>query len=222
MKINHTRLMSSGLVIVSFLMTAGLYPRLPERVPTHWNASGVADDFAPKPWGPFVLPLVMLGVWLLLSVLPHISPRGYRIERFGRVFEILELALTAFLFLVTLLALLAGIGVPIAMDRAIVAGAGLLFAVIGNFLGKVTKNFFVGIRTPWTLANDEVWLRTHRLGGKLFVLAGIGLFVSGLAGGGPAPLLVAIAVAGGVPAIYSYVLYRRLVGFKKDARDQAA
>jgi uncharacterized membrane protein len=81
-------------------------------------------------------------------------------------------------------------------------------------MGKITKNFFVGIRTPWTLASDEVWLRTHRLGGKLFVVAGGVVLVSALLGGGPVPLLVAVAVAAGIPVVYSFVLYRRIEGFK--------
>jgi len=80
-------------------------------------------------------------------------------------------------------------------------------------MGKLTKNFFVGIRTPWTLANDEVWLRTHRLGGKLFAVAGLGIVVSALVGWGAAvPVVVGVAVAAGIPAVYSYVLYRMLEG----------
>ena len=86
----------------------------------------------------------------------------------------------------------------------------MLFVVLGNVLGKVTKNFFVGIRTPWTLASDEVWLRTHRLGGRVFVLAGLAVVLSGLAGGGVAPLLVAVFTAAFVPIVYSYIIYRRL------------
>jgi uncharacterized membrane protein len=214
MKISHTNLASLGLVTASFAMAVGLYDRLPELVPTHWNARGAADGFIPKPWGPFVLPLTMFGVYLFLIAIPRISPRGYRVERFQRVFEIIQLTLLAFLFLVTALALLAGAGAAVPMDRAIQAGTGLLFIVLGNFLGKVTKNFFIGIRTPWTLASDEVWLRTHRLGSKLFVFAGVVLIISGLVGGGPILLLVVLAVAAGIPIVYSYVLYRRIEGFR--------
>ena len=220
MKITRTNLLSLALVAASFILTAAFYDRLPESVPTHWNASGVADGFTPKPWGPFLLPLTMLGVLVLLFILPRISPRGYRMDRFQGVFEILQAAILAFLLLVTLLALLAGIGAPVPMDRAIHAGTGLLFVVLGNFMGKLTKNFFVGIRTPWTLASDEVWLRTHRLGGKVFVLAGLGLLVSGLAGGGTVALLVAVAIAAGIPVVYSYVLYRRLEGFKNGPKGE--
>jgi uncharacterized membrane protein len=168
----------------------------------------------PKPWGPFVSPFVMAGACLLLMVIPWISPRGYRVEKFQSTYEIIQTTILAFLFLLTVLVPLAGIGVAVPVDHVIHAGTGVLFLVLGNFImGKFTKNFFVGIRTPWTLANDEVWLRTHRLAGKLFVLAGVGLLVCTFLGGGEAPLLVAVAVAGGIPVVYSYLLYRRIEGF---------
>jgi uncharacterized membrane protein len=210
MAMSRSNVLSLGFVGGAFAMTAALYGELPERVPTHWNASGAADGFMSKPWGPFVPPLVMAGVYLLLMAVPSISPRGYRVDKFHRVFEIIQAAVLAFLFFVTALALLAGIGAPVRMDRAIPAATGLLFIVLGNFMGKMTKNFFVGIRTPWTLASDEVWLRTHRLGGRLFVLAGACLLVSAALGGGQLPLLMAVAVAGGVPVVYSYLVYRRI------------
>lgn len=220
MRITRTAVLSWGLVVLAFAIAAAFYSSLPESVPTHWNAHGQPDGFTPKPWGPFVLPLVMAGVCLLLQVIPRISPRGYRIDRFQNVFEILLTAILAFLFLLTVLALFAGIGVPVPLVRAIPAGIGLLLVVLGNYMGKVMKNFFIGIRTPWTLASDEVWLRTHRLAGKLFVLAGIGLFVSALVGGGPVLLLVAVAIAVGIPAVYSYLLYRRIEGFKSGSPGQ--
>jgi uncharacterized membrane protein len=214
MKIRRANLSSVGLVVFAFIIAAALYTRLPESVPTHWNAGGEADGFIAKPWGPFILPLTMAGVHALFLAMPRVSPRGFRVERFQSVFEVLQVATLAFLFLVTVLALLAGIGIPVPMDRVVRASAGLLFVVIGNFMGKLTKNFFVGIRTPWTLASDEVWLRTHRLGGKLFVAAGIALFLAGLLGGGTAAVLAAVALAGGIPVVYSYFLYRRIEGFK--------
>lgn len=214
MKFSRMDAVGAGFVLLAFGAAAALYGRLPESVPTHWNASGVADGFTTKPLGPFLLPLTMLGTYLLLLVLPRVSPRGFRFDRFRGAWEMMLAAIMAFLFLVTVLALLAGTGAPLPMDRAIEAAVGLLFVVLGNFMGKVTKNFFVGVRTPWTLANDEVWLRTNRLAGKLFVLAGIVVFVSGILGLGKVVLIVAAVVAGGIPAIYSFVIYRRIVGFK--------
>jgi len=220
MKHSNANLSSLALVVLSFGLTAAMYSRLPELVPVHWNARGEVNGFFPKPWGPFLLPLAMVGVYLLLLAVPRISPRGYRVERFQRVFEITRAAILAFLFLVNVLVLLAGIGAPVPVHRAVYVATGLLFVFLGNFMGKFTKNFFVGIRTPWTLASDEVWLKTHRLSGKVFVLAGTGVVASGLLGGGPVWLLVAIAAACGIPVAYSYVLYRRIDGFKNGTHNQ--
>ncbi|MCP3065566.1 SdpI family protein [Myxococcus sp. K38C18041901] len=212
MRISRANAVGLGFVIVSFAMAAVFYERLPDSIPTHWNAKGVADGYTAKPWGPFMQPLVMAGVYLLMRVLPRISPRGYRMERFQSVYEFVVAMLLAFLFLVNGLVLLAGLGVEVPMARALHAGTGLLFMTLGNFMGKVTKNFFFGIRTPWTLANDEVWLRTHRLGGKLFVLAGLALVVTGLMGAGPEWVLVLVGVVVVIPVVYSYVISRRLEG----------
>src|SRR6266540_852492 len=210
MKLSRTHLLSSGFIVLSFVMTAVLYNRLPEWVPTHWNARGDANGFMPKPWGPFLLPLTLAFTYVLLVVLPRISPQGYRMDRFKAVFELMQASILAFLFLLTVLALLAGIGVAVPMNRAVSAGVGLLLIVLGNFLGKVTKNFFVGIRTPWTLASDEVWLRTHRLGGKLFVLGGTVIFVSALLSASLVPLVLVVTVTIAILVVYSYAVYRRI------------
>jgi uncharacterized membrane protein len=102
------------------------------------------------------------------------------------------------------------------INEMIFAGVGLLFIVLGNYMGKVRKNFFIGIRTPWTLASDEVWSRTHRLGGRVFVLIGFFMFLNAFVRF-PAQLLIwSIVVVALVPVVYSYVLYRKLEGFSPD------
>jgi uncharacterized membrane protein len=212
MKLGRGDLLNLGLVGLAFAAAGAIYRQLPATVPVHWNARGQANGFAPRAWGAFLMPVVMAGTYLLLTAIPRISPRGFGVERFARVYRIFQTAILTFLLLTSVLVSWAGTGAKVPIDRAVYVGIGLLFVVLGNFLGKVTKNFFVGIRTPWTLASDEVWLRTHRLGGKLFVLAGLGLIVCGLLGvGGPLAPLAAAGLAGGVPAIYSYLLYRRTV-----------
>lgn len=221
MRIRRAHGVSLGLVVAAFAMALMLYGQLPESIPTHWNAAGVVDGYTPKPWGPFVLPLVMAVMYLVLLAVPRISPRGYRVAPFQGVFEGIQAALVAFLFLINALVLLAGIGVSVPMARVVPAATGLLFVVLGNYMGKFTKNFFCGIRTPWTLASDEVWLRTHRLGGRLFVLAGVIVLVSGLLGGGWVPVVAALAVAVVTPVLYSYFLYRRLEGDEHGPTDDA-
>jgi uncharacterized membrane protein len=211
-KPSRANLLNLALVVGSFAAVAVLYRSLPDPVPVHWDARGQVNGFMPKPWGALVLPLVTLGTYLLLSILPRISPHGFRFDRFRGTYQIIRTAILAFLFFGTLLALLAAAGVGVSVARAVPFGVGVLFVVLGNVLGKVTKNFFVGIRTPWTLASDEVWLRTHRLGGRVFVVAGLAMAVTALVGGGPAPMLVVSLAAPLIPVVYSYVIYRRLEG----------
>jgi uncharacterized membrane protein len=214
MKLRRGEILALILVLAGFAMTAALYGRLPERIPSHWNMQGEIDGYASKPFGPFLLPSAMAGLFLLFLALPAISPRGFRFESFRSVWGILQSAILGLLFLIQTLMLLAALGKPVDMTRGVEAGVGLLLVVLGNFLGKVTRNFFVGIRTPWTLASEEVWLRTHRLGGKLFVLAGLALFVLGLAGASPAAIGVVVGAAALASVVASYVIYRRVEGFK--------
>jgi uncharacterized membrane protein len=204
-------LVGLAIVILSFAAVAALYHRLPEVIATHWNARGVADGFMPKAVGALVLPISTAFAYALFLAIPRISPKGFGIERFQAAYDVIHLALLTFLFAVGTAMLLIGAGIAVPMERVVPTGVGVLFMVIGNFMGKLTKNFFVGIRTPWTLANDEVWLRTHRLGGRLFALAGLGIAVSGVFGlPATIPILAGVFVVAGISVVYSYVIYRRL------------
>jgi uncharacterized membrane protein len=216
MKLHRGEILALLLVVAAFVLTGTLYSRLPEKTPSHWNIRGEVDSYQSKPLGPFVLPLVMAGLSLVFLALPAISPRGFRFARFRGVWGVLQSAILAFLLLVQALVLFSAMGRPVDMTRGLEAGIGLLLAVMGNFLGKITRNFFVGIRTPWTLASEEVWMRTHRLGGKLFVLAGLAMFALALAGAGPVAMMIVVGAAALVSAAASYVFYRRLEGFKDE------
>ncbi len=210
MRLSRPTLFSLGLILLAFILTAAVYSRLPEYVPTHWNAAGVADGKMAKPWGPFMLPLTMVGIFALLIALPYISPRHYEIEPFRQAYEAIQAAILGFMFAMNALVLLAGIGWAVPMSRLIPVALGVLLVLVGNFMGKVTTNFFVGIRTPWTLADPEVWLRTHRLAGKVFTLAGSAIVVAGLLGAATRVLVYAALLAVVVPAIYSYFAYLSL------------
>jgi uncharacterized membrane protein len=200
------------LVAVSFAVAGFFYGAMPQIVPTHWGSDGVANGFTSKPWGPFVLPLVTAATFAMLAAIPALSPRGFGVDSFVRAYRVVVSTIVAFLACVSVFVTMAQAGHGVPMDRVAHVAAGALFVVLGNYLGKFTKNFFMGIRTPWTLASDEVWLRTHRLGGKLFVLAGLALLVGGAVGAPSMLLIVAVTIAAGVPSVYSFVLYRRLEG----------
>jgi uncharacterized membrane protein len=213
MKRSYADIASGFVVLAGFVLAAAMYRVLPDPMPSHFGMDGRPDDFLPKFWGVFLFPLVMLATTLLLAVLPKISPRGFEMERFAGTWKILRLTMLGFLLLIEVLVLdAARSGRPLS-NRVVIGAVGLLFVIIGNFLGKVTRNFFAGIRTPWTLANEEVWLRTHRLAGKLFVAAGLLIAASGFLTFTPMLLIGmagAIGAAALIPVVYSYFVYRKL------------
>jgi uncharacterized membrane protein len=202
----------AALVFVALAVIAPLlvYSRLPDRVPIHWNYQGQIDGWMPKPWGAFLLPIVAVVVTTIVIIAPRLSPKGFEMTPFARVYPTIVAAIAGVQFYVTALILAAALGASIAMDRQALAITGVLFVVLGNYLPKVTKNFFVGIRTPWTLADNGVWERTHRMAGPVFVAGGLFLIVTGLVSNIPAVAdLAAIGLVIAIPVVYSCVTWRR-------------
>ena len=208
---NPIRSLFLSILFLSLLLAAYLWlrPQMPAMIPTHWNAHGQINGYM-TPFNAVIVPAVLIaGIALLTILLPAISPRGFSIQPFASVFTIVMLAVQAFVLLAAFGVLWNGAGHSAHQPLIIMVGMGLLWMVIGNYMGKLRKNFFAGIRTPWTLASDEVWERTHRMAGWLFMLAGLLTVAVAFAG---APLMVAIYVllaAALIPAIYSYVIYQR-------------
>jgi uncharacterized membrane protein len=156
-------------------------------------------------------PAIVLGLWLLALVLPRIDPLGAAYAEFRPTYWLIINAIAAYLAIVFFLMIGFGLGWNVDMGRLVPAGVGLLFAVLGNEMGRIQPNWFVGIRTPWTIASPDVWRATHRLGGRLFVAIGLliaaaALFVPGAAL--PYVVAVGITIAVAVPVLYSYVRWR--------------
>ena len=201
-----------GLLLSAAALAAAalLYPRLPEATPVHWGLSGQPDNFVGKPWGPFVFGLMLLGLTLVMSLLPAISPTRFRIEPFASSYRLIAGCVLGLIAWIDAMTTAAALGAPLDPLRGGIVGLGLVLAVTGNVLGKVTPNFFIGVRTPWTLASPEVWRRTNRAAGWVMVTLGA-LVALGAALGAPvkALLLAVLAAALGLVA-YSYLLYRRI------------
>ena len=212
------------LVFISIAVGAAalMYSGLPDPMPSHWNIEGEVDGYMPKPWGVIILPLSAIFVFVLMKIIPVISPRGFRTEKFADVVNILMVTLTGFMSGITILVLLEASGRNVHLNEMIFGAVGLLFIVLGNYLGKVRKNFFIGIRTPWTLASDEVWNRTHRMGGWIFVLIGFFMFLNAFVSFPQHWLIWSIVVLALVPVVYSYFLYRKVEGFAPDDPDDPA
>lgn len=215
-----TQWISLMLCLLALGFGALVYGDLPEQVATHFNLAGEADDWSDRLTAVLMMPGGMLLTWLLLWGLPKISPTGWRVEPFMPVWSRIQVAILGFLLFIHVAVLGHALGWWGAdMGRPVLVGVGLLFAFLGNYLGKTTRNFFLGIRTPWTLASDEVWRRTHRLGGWTMVAAGVALVAMGLFGVSEIALLVVVAAAALIPVVYSFFAYRALEGFKPPPAD---
>lgn len=203
-------LLGFALLAAVLAATAIAYPHLPRIVPTHWNIEGMADGYAPK-WKLFVtIPAMMLAFLGLFAILPWLSPKRFEVDAFRSTYLYIMIVLLCMMVYFHALLLWAALARPVHMVRAIIGGVCLLFALLGNVLGKVRRNFYIGIRTPWTIANETVWNATHRLGGKLFFLSGLLGFVLALL---RAPFWLVggiLATGAAVPVIYSLVLYKKL------------
>lgn len=199
-----------GLVVLGFALVAAMYASLPDPMPTHWDMQGQVNGSMPKLWGAWLLPAITALIWISLLIVPRISPRGFGMESFGRPWKVVRYAILVFLLLCEVLVLRAAATHAPFPSRILEVSVGALFMAIGNPLGKVTRNFFFGIRTPWTIASEEVWNRTHRLAGKLFVVAGLAVAVTAFWEVGAEVIIGAILAAVLIPAVYSYVIYRRL------------
>jgi uncharacterized membrane protein len=184
--------------------------QLPARVPIHWNARGEVDGYG----SPYLLVLLNVGVYLLLLLVPKIDPRKRNYALFQDSYYKLRFILAVFVTGLTVTIFLNGLGYAIDVARVVGLGVLLLLAFIGNYLTTIRPNWFVGIRTPWTLSSDTVWKKTHQLVGKLWFFGGLAGFLVGLflAGAYLFYLLVGIALVLGLGSvIISFVIYRQHV-----------
>lgn len=187
---------------------------LKEQIPTHTNAAGEVDKWTPRDsilpqW--LLLPGVMAGFVGLSLLLPWLSPKGFEIDRFRQTFYFLMAVVTLLFAYIQILFVLGGVeGIQLDLNRWLLGGISLFFALLGNRLGKVQRNFWMGVRTPWTLASEAVWIQTHRLTAWLWTAGGLVLAVIAFVG-----LPVWLWVAGMLlmalsPVVYSLWLYKRL------------
>src|SRR3989442_539021 len=176
-----------GFVVAAGALALGVWawPRLPARVPTHWNIHGVPDGYSSRLVAVLLMPGIVLALNGLFRILPLLDPRRVNYEKFQDTYWLIANALALFLLGTHVLVMVNGLGYPVAMSRLMPVGVGLLFIVLGNSLTRVQPTWFVGIRTPWTLSSDTVWRRTHRTGGFPFVMPGGGMLPTAFASAPP-------------------------------------
>jgi uncharacterized membrane protein len=202
-----------GLVVAALAAAVSVwaYSRLPETVAVHWNLQGTPDGYSSRFWAVAVMPLVTLGLWGLFNVLPKVDPRHENYPKFLDTYWLIANAVLVFTGVADALILANGLGYTVQVDRLLPLGVGLLFAFLGNYLTRVEPNWFVGVRTPWTLSSDTVWRKVHRTAGSLFVLGGLVIAAGAFAPRGVfTPLFVAtVIVVAGIPVVQSYILWKR-------------
>ena len=198
------------IILISFAVGVYFYPQFPDKMASHWNIQGEVDGYISKFWGAFLMPIVCLGLFLLFLLIPRIDPLKRNIEKFRKYFDTFIVLIILFLFYVYLLTVFWNVGISFNMSRVILPAIGILFYYIGVLLKHAKRNWFIGIRTPWTLSSDNVWEKTHKLGSKLFKTAGViallGIFFQSLA---IWLILVPVILVSVYTIFYSYFEYKK-------------
>lgn len=197
------------LTVAVLVATVVAYPHLPSTVATHWNLRNQVDGYSAK-WTLFLMgPGLMAGIMVLWRFLPWLSPKNFEVDSFRSTYFQIMLIVVSLLAYFNAAVLWAGVGYSLNVGRAIVGGLCLLVALLGNLLGKVRRNFYIGVRTPWALANEHVWNATHRFAAKTFVAGGlVGLALTAVGLQGRAVFVVLLAAL--IPAVYSLAFYKQL------------
>ncbi len=205
------------LILFTFAIGIYLYPRLPEQIPIHWNIKGEVDSYGSKLFGTFLLPtlnLVLFGMFLLL---PKIDPRKENYQKFTGPYKIIRHTMHLFFVLLFFVTMYQSINISedkikfLEVDFIVPFTVSILIIIFGNYLGKIKDNFFVGVRTPWTLSSKDVWYKTHRLTSKLFVISGILGIIGSFIGGNLSfiLLIIPILLSSLIAVLYSYFAYQK-------------
>jgi len=172
-----TELVVFAIILISFVIGFYFYSQMPDKIASHWNAQDQVDGYMPKFWGMFLMPVISIGLLLLFMLIPKIDPLKKNIEKFRKYYNWFVLLIIMFLFYIYLLTVLWNIGFRFAMSQMMLPSLGILFYYIGILLENAKRNWFIGIRTPWTLSSDKVWDKTHKIGSKLFKIIGVIVFL---------------------------------------------
>lgn len=211
MSTRNTSIIVLILIVISIVAGVLLWNQFPDQMASHWNANDQVDGYMPKFWGVFMMPLIVLGMYVLFLVIPGIDPLKANIAQFRGAFNLFIVLISVFMLYIHGLTLAWSLGYQdFKMSAAMLPFMGVLFIFIGYMLRQAKRNFFIGIRTPWTLSSDTVWEKTHQLGSILFMVSGVLAIIGSFLGGELAFWLFFVPLMGSALflVIYSYILYR--------------
>jgi uncharacterized membrane protein len=206
---NRYLVLCALIVLATLAATLLVWRHLPAQIPVHWNAGGEIDRYGPR-GTVFVQSAVMLAFMLLWTLLPRVSPQHFKVDEFHETWWYTCLVIVALLGYIQLVILWGAYTHTMAMNRALIGALAVFATLLGNVLGKVRRNFWLGVRTPWTLANERVWYSTHRLAARSMVVAGL-LALAAVILDLPGVLAVSVLGAGfAIPVGWSLLYYKRL------------
>ncbi len=200
-----------GLILVFFIVGIYFYPQIPEKMACHWNAQGQVDGYMSKFWELFLMSFVLIIPALFFIVIPRIDPLKTNIEKFRKYYDGFIILFFIFMLSIYFHIILWNIGIKISPNIIYPIGIGLLFFYSGILCENAKRNWFIGIRTPWTLSSERVWDKTHRIGGKLLKITGaialVGVFFQSYT---IFFILVPIILVSFYLIIYSYFEYQNV------------
>ena len=199
-----------ALIALMFAAAIIVWPAAPADIPVHWNASGDVDRYGGKVEGLLGIPLLASAIYLLMRYLPRVDPLRANYARFGGAYTAIRAGILLLMAGIYAVVIAWVVKRPVDVSLVVPVAVGALFVLVGSVLGQVKPNWFVGIRTPWTLSSSESWVRTHRLGGRVFIALGVLFAVTGLFKLGSFGYVVIGAALAAVAAlvVYSYVVWR--------------
>lgn len=198
------------LTAVSLLLSLAVFSSLPEQIPAHWNTHGAIDRYAPK-FTIFIFPAVIFLITILFQFMRRTDPNSENYDKFQKEYHRYTFVIGLVFFVVQILTIASAFKIDFDVNLIFCLGMGSLFIFLGNLLPKTKHNYFIGIRTPWTLADEQNWFLTHRLAAKIWVLGGLTVTLTALAPESfQVPVfLTVLAVMVITPFVYSYTEFRR-------------
>jgi uncharacterized membrane protein len=207
----RAELVQLAIIAAMFAVAAWAWSRLPDKIPVHWNVHGEVDRFGGKFEGLLVFPLTSLGIYALTLILPVFDPGRLNYRNFAKAYNAIRIVFVVFMGLLYTVTLMVAFGNSISVNTVVMLLMAVLFIVLGNFMSKIRPNWFVGVRTPWTLSSKLSWDKTHRLAGWVFML--IGTMFALVAAFPSAWVLITTLIVDGLLVIwiiiYSYLVFRR-------------
>ncbi|MGV8151696.1 MAG: SdpI family protein [Candidatus Nanoarchaeia archaeon] len=207
---NKINLVSILIILFSIASAFYFYNILPDKIDTHWDSGGQVNGTMGKFYGLFLFPILLIFIYVLFRIIPRIDPLKENIKKFRKQYDLFVLIIVLFVFYTYILTLLWNLGYRFNMLQMIIPGFIVIFYYIGILLKKTKRNYFIGIRTPWTLESDFVWDKTHALGSKLFkITALVSLFLIIFPRYSIFFIIIFVILESLALVIYSYIIFKK-------------